>query len=118
MSKGKGCGKTLFFFMLIGAAVAVWFFGTTTFVKTDKETFRMKKPSFGLSQTYVDTRDWGLIDYLDNPHIAKELIARGYSDIKEKLKDSPLNDSVSEQMKKASEAVEEGIKKVSEILDK
>jgi hypothetical protein len=60
-------------FALSGAG---WFAGTHTVVKTAKETFTVKKSSFGFQKIYVDTTQWNAMDYAANPDITAALASR------------------------------------------
>lgn len=80
-----------------------WFFGTHTIVKTDKEYVLLEKESFHFQHAYLDTREWSISDYADHPEILKGLIAKGYDELKENLKQSELG----EKIKKLGETLKE-----------
>lgn len=63
-------------------AIAGWFAGAHTVIRTDKEIFWTQKDYFGFDKVYADTRTWNVVDYMENPDVTGALVSRGYKDLK------------------------------------
>ena len=105
----------IFILHIIGFTLAgVWYVGNHTIVKTDKEYASIKKESFGFERNYVDVREWTVLDYIENPEIARALIDKGYSDIQASLEKSDGKAKIDEAIQKTGEA----LKSITDSLTK
>ena len=79
----KVAGWVVFLVLVAGC---VWFPLAHTVVRTDRQLFLIRKPEYTFKQVYVDVRGWTGVDFLNNKELTKALVARGFKDLKQKLK--------------------------------
>ena len=87
------------------ALLAVWYAGTHTLIRTKSDTFWAPSADVGFDEWYVDTRDWGPLEYLENRGITRILIDRGYEDALESAQKTQqeFRDNLDRELKGLSE---------------
>jgi len=81
----------------------------------DKTLIVEKKGELGFSDTFVDTRKWGLADWLKNPRIGAIVAKHG---IKSLLDTDGASKEAREAMEKSRKALDEGLEKLQEKVRK
>ena len=91
-------------FLVVFLALCLFFFASYHIVQTKDGIHLIRKSELSLKKPFIDTRDWGITDYLKEKNITKEL---------SKIKIEQFKDSVSEKWKELVEDFED----FSEELD-
>ena len=101
----------VFFFVLgfVGTAIAFWYFGTHTLIRTQDDFFWASHPEFTFEQCYLDVREWGPSDFLANPEITRVLVEHGYDQTLESAKKAG---------KEVKEEIQRGLEDLSKRLDR
>ncbi|HCF60320.1 MAG TPA: hypothetical protein DFS52_20265 [Myxococcales bacterium] len=106
--------KKILSIFVIGFACAAGLFGALNyhFIRTSKKLVIERKAEMGFKDTFVDTREWGPIDYLKNPGVANVLARGGLKDL---LGDS--KDASKKAEKEAKRLIDEGQKAIGDALE-
>jgi hypothetical protein len=94
---------------VVGALVATGLFGSLSyhFIRTRDGLVVERKSEFTFTDTFVDTRAWGLTDYVKHPRIGGILLKR-------RLQGAA--DSAADALEKGKKALDDGLEKVQEKL--
>lgn len=106
--------KILTIFLLgFGAAGGLFASLNYHFILTDKKLVVERKSELTFEDTFVDTRDWGIGDYLKHPRIASVLATRGI-----RSAFGGADGAAEDAVKKTRKALDQGLEKVQEQLRK
>jgi hypothetical protein len=100
---------------LLGFAVAGGLFAAFNyhFIRTSKGLVVERKSEAGFADTFADTREWGPIDYLKNPTVARALMRSGMKELT-----SESEKAADKAAKEAGRLLDESQKAVGEALEK
>ncbi|MGI5861632.1 MAG: hypothetical protein ACOX6T_06180 [Myxococcales bacterium] len=106
--------KKILSVFVIGFACAAGLFGALNYhlILTSQKLVIERKSELSFKDTFVDTREWGPIDYLKKPRIANALARNGLKDLLGESK------SVTETAEKdAKRIIKEGQKALGDALE-
>jgi hypothetical protein len=106
--------KKILTVFVLGFAIAggLAFAANYTLIRSSDGWFAERKSEMTLSEAYVDTTQWGAVDFLKHPKIAAALAGRGF---KKAFKDDS-GSATKDAVEKGRKAIADGMEKAAEAI--